>query len=103
MRLRSSQFVFLLLLVCSVRLGEEYATQFLAGAMYGLSSGVSATREAGATSAEIRTLVQPRPAPPAETLRLNSAARAAHRFAWTVRRPARESAAVASFTGLLRA
>ena len=35
--------------------------------------------------------------------RVEAAARAAHRVAWTVRRPLRESAAVVSFTGFLRA
>jgi hypothetical protein len=103
MRLRSSQFVFLLLLVCSVQIREEYASQLMADAIAGRTTLASQRNEASTAPAEPIDRLNLHRARPAQTLRLDPSALAAHRVAWTVRRPLRESAAVVSFTGFLRA
>ena len=103
MRLRSSQFVFLLLLVCSVQIREEYASQLMADAVAGRATFASQRNEASTAPAEPIDRLNLHRSRPAQTLSLAPAARAAHRVAWTVRRALRESAAVVSFTGFLRA
>ncbi len=100
MRLRSSQFVFLMLLVCSLRIGEEYAAQ-LTATVAGSVTSAAWTRECLAAHAEpgislnLRAARDPRK-------QLSSAARSAHRAAWTMPPPASASAAIISHTGLLR-
>jgi hypothetical protein len=101
MRLRSSQFVFLLLLVCSLQIREDYASQLLAQAVAGESS-VSPAMQASAPG-ERSTLPSADRIRPATTIHLTASSLAAHRTVWTVRRPASHAAAVVSFTGFLRA
>jgi hypothetical protein len=103
MRLRSSQFVFLLLLVCSVQIREEYASQLMAGAVSGRTALAAQHSDASSTPAEPIDRLNLHLARPDQALRLDASARAAHRVAWTVRRPILDSASVISFTGFLRA
>jgi hypothetical protein len=102
MRLRSSQFVFLLLLACCVQVGDDCASQILSAAVYGQTPASTVRREAPASFVSGRQPGDTRAAS-SNTLALDSAALASHRTAWTVRRPALDSAAVSSFTGFLRA
>ena len=102
MRLRSSQFVFLLLLACCVQVGDARASQILSAAIHGQNTATSAVREASAILASSHPLRRNRSAE-ADTLELDSASLAVRRTAWTVRPPALESSAVISFTGFLRA
>jgi len=103
MRLRSSQFVFLLLLVCSMQIREEYASQLMADAIADRATLVSQRNDASTAPAEPVDRLNLHRSRRAETISLDPSARAAHRVAWAVRRPLRESAAVVSFTGFLRA
>ncbi len=99
MRLRSSQFVFLLLLVCSLQIREDHAARLIADAVAGRTILPAQAAEAASSPVEpIERLARPMPA-----LALPPQALAAHRIAWTVRPPALESAAVISFSGFLRA
>ena len=103
MRLRSSQFVFLLLLVCSVQSREDYALRLVAGVVSGRSSHDLQSREIDAVSAQ-RSLTASLPGdlPPFET-RLDAASLAAESTPWTMPHPALGSAAVSSFTSFRRA
>ena len=103
MRLRSSKFVFLLLLVCSVQTREEFALHLTASSVSGRAGTEAQHREAG--SADLRrSLPASLPVvPSARQTRLSAASRAAHRTPWAMRRPALASVAVSSFTGFLRA
>jgi len=103
MRLRSSQFVFLMLLVCSVQIRQEYALQLMADAISGRTSTASQQRETPSKAVEASSHSALPQGNPQEALRLAPAARSAHRVIWTMRRPASDSTAVVSFTGLLRA
>jgi hypothetical protein len=103
MRLRSSQFVFLLLLVCSAQIHGDSASQLLSAAMQAQSAAVSTSSEDGSAIASPLRHSAADFTPSSATLRLDSAALAAHRIAWTMRRPASHSAAITSFTGFLRA
>lgn len=103
MRLRSPQFVFLLLLVCSVQHREKCALQLMGGAHAGLASNDQQYYDidpAIALPNRSASLSADQPAP--ET-RLDPAALRAHSTPWAMRRPALASAAVSSFTGFLRA
>ena len=97
MRLRSSQFVMLLLLACSVQVGEAYAFRLMAGHVL----------HAAAPALNTRTVSAPKSIPVVDqsriTLSLSPEARTAERTPWSMPHPASASAAVASFTGLLRA
>lgn len=102
MRLRSSHLVFLMLLVCSVQIRQEYALQLITDAISGRTSAPSQTREVAAKSIKPAHPLTSQPRDHASAT-LPPAARAAHRAAWTMPYPASASTAVASFTGLLRA
>lgn len=102
MRLRSSHLVFLMLLVCSVQIRQEYALQLLTDAISGRTSTPSHTREVAAKSAK-PSLARTSQRRDQLSATLPPAARAAHRATWTMIHPAAASTAVASFTGLLRA
>lgn len=101
MRHRSSQFVFLLLLICSLQVGDSYAMNLAANAVFGNVG--AAQREttriprSNATPHPERTLCNP------ASLSLDSASRAAHRTPWPMAQPALQATATASNTGLLRA
>jgi hypothetical protein len=103
MRLRSSQFVFLMLLVCSVQVREEYALHMMTGVVSGRIAGATHLRETAAAYAKpdhlLRRLIQS----PAQPTQLDSASAAAHRAPWTMRNPALEATALVSFTSFLRA
>ena len=103
MRLRSSQFVFLMLLVCSVQIRQEYALQLMADAIAGRTNAASQQRETPSKAVKASGHSALPEGDPQEALRLAPAAQAAHRVSWTMRRPASDSTAVVSFTGLLRA
>ena len=102
MRLRSSQFVFLMLLLCSVQIRQEYALQLITDAISGHSDASAPQREVirnpgraflpSAASASDRQA----------SLSLSPQAIAAERTAWTMPHPASASAAVSRYTGLLR-
>lgn len=103
MRLRSTQFVFLLLLVCSVQHREQCALHLLSSDISG-----QAANEPQRSTIAAAAAARPTPAlqgrdPYTREIRLDAASLAAHSTVWTVRRPARESAAVSSFTGFRRA
>ncbi len=103
MRLRSSKFVFLLLLVCSVQTREEFALHLIGSSVAKRAGTEAQHREAG--SADLRRSLPASPPVDASTpeTRLDAASRAAHRTPWSMRRPALASAAISSFTGFLRA
>ncbi len=103
MRLRSSQFVFLLLLVCSVQGRDGYALHLTADAVSGPTSTELRHDKTTSVAAPL-SFPASRPAklPPPET-RLDAASLAAHSAPWSMRCPALESAAVSSFTGFRRA
>lgn len=99
MRLRSSQFVMLLLLACSVQVGEGYALRWMAGERLHAVSlpDVRATASTGHRETDAETqFCRLGPVP-------NPREAAAERTAWAMPHPASASAAVASFTGLMRA
>ena len=103
MRLHSSKFVFFLLLVCSVQTTEEYALRLVAGVVSGRASHAP---QSCATASAVRgrdVASLPHLDQRARPIRLDAAARAAQKTAWSMRRPASESAAIFSFTGFLRA
>ncbi len=103
MRLRSSQFVFLMLLVCSVQIREEYALNLMAGVVSGRAAGGSQLREVTSISAKSDELLNASTESAARPTQLDSSALAAHRIPWSMRSPALEASELASFTGFLRA
>ena len=101
MRLRSSQLVFLMLLVCSARVGEECAAQ-LTATVAGPVRIAAATRDtAPAHSDAVHSLSSPDI--PAPSNALDPAARAAHLVVWIMPSPSSASAAIVSHTSLARA
>lgn len=102
MRLRSSHFVLLMLLVCSVQIRQEYAVQLIADAISGRTAVASQERQVAAKSAKHTHPFASQRRDTASAA-LSPAARAAHRVTWTMPYPASASTAVASFTGLHRA
>lgn len=103
MRLRYSQFVFLLLLVCSVQNPQDYAQSPMAGPAFDRSSLESQHSETDPSVVRrSRSASMPARVSAPETS-LDPASRRAHSTPWEMRRPAQASAAVASFTGFLRA
>ena len=102
MRLRSSQFVFLLLIACSVQIRQEHALRWVEQAISGGSTRTFVPRESAADATRCKSSAEQsvyRLAP----LDLLPAALAARREPWTMRHPASDSASVATCTGLFRA
>ncbi len=102
MRLRSSQFVFLLLIACSVQIREEHALRWAEQAISGASVRALTVYEVF-NQAGVSRRSAGQPAVPVASLGLPPAALAAKREPWTMRRPASDSASIAAHTGLLRA
>ncbi len=102
MRLRSSQFVFLLLLVCSVQIREEYASNLMADAIAGRATLTAQHREAVAANADTSHQWNLHLARPAQVARLSPAAVAARRIVWSMARPALATTATISHTSFLR-
>jgi hypothetical protein len=103
MRLRSSQFVFLMLLICSVQVREEYAWHLRDGAVSSRASSPAQQREAAANSARQLNRLCLELERLSPSLRLSSAAMEVERTVWTMSRPALESTAMVSHTSFLRA
>jgi hypothetical protein len=103
MRLRSSQFVFLLLLACSVNLGEECAMHLLASSVASPILGTANLRESSAQAPSHTSTVAPSAVRLLPATALDPAARAAQTIPWTMPHPASASAAIISYTGFLRA
>ena len=102
MRLRSSQFVFLLLIACSVQIREERALRWIEQAISGGSTRTFVQREAAADEVRPNSSaeqVASRLAP----LGLLPSALAVRREPWAMPHPASASAAVVACTGLFRA
>jgi hypothetical protein len=102
MRLRSSQLVFLMLLVCSVQIRQEYALQLMADAISGRSVNTAQQNETRTASAAPRNKAVPHGSP-LESLILPADAVASTRTPWAMPHPASASTAVASHTSLIRA
>jgi len=103
MRLRSSQFVFLMLLICSVQVREECSWHLADGAVTNRTAAAAAQHRATASPSArrmTRLCVELERLTP--SMRLDSAAREAHQTPWTMAQPAQESASVVSFTSYLR-
>ena len=99
MRVRSPQIVFLLLLLCSVQLRQDYAVQLGTRAV----AGKAQVRSTAASSAPPVAIYAAEPVALQVALRLTPASLAVHRTAWTMAAPALDAAALASYTGFLRA
>lgn len=97
MRLRSSQFVFLLLLACSVQLGETPGLRLMARSSLTLAEFHEI---AAANNAPHQALPVDRHA---KVISLDPQAVALERTPWRMPHPASASTAIVSFTGLLRA
>ena len=102
MRLRSSRFVFLLLLVCSVQGREEYALRLVADAVSGHTCHQQGRRDLDRPIAPRICPASLEPHSRALHTRLDAASLTAHTTPWSMRRPALEAAAVSSFTGFVR-
>jgi len=102
MRLRSSQFVFLLLLVCSVQTREEYALHLVTDAAAIRSRSLQQQRQTDSAGERHRSPTSSDLELPAPQTRLDPSSLAATTTPWSMRRPALQSAAVSSFTGFLR-
>ena len=101
MRLRSSQFVFLLLIACSVQIREEHALRWVEQAVFGGTVRAVTPREASTQAGRPGSHAdQPvlRHAP----LDLLPAALATERTPWAMSWPAGDSVSVTVHTGLLR-
>ena len=103
MRLRSSQFVFLMLLICSVQVREEYARSLRDDAPSSRPAASSHHREEVAESARPLTPLNVHFERRNTTKSQDAAAQKASRTPWTMPPPALGSAALVSFTGFLRA
>jgi hypothetical protein len=103
MRLRSTQFVFLMLVLCSVQIRQEYALQLMADAFAGHSHAPAQERKAAAKAAELTRVLTALALPAHPTLSLAPQSIAAERTPWTMSHPASASTAVASHTSLIRA
>ena len=99
MRLRPSKFVFLLLLACTVQLGEACALTLITVHSLQNASAHDVT-VIGQSQVTHRNRTEKRHS---HTFRLGSRATVAERTPWTMPHPALASAAITSFTGLLRA
>jgi hypothetical protein len=103
MRLRSSQFVFLLLLICSVQVREECAWHLRDRATSSRSASALQQRDAAATSARQLNRLHLELERLTPSTSLSAEAIELHRTAWTMRAPAKRSTAIASHTSFLRA
>ena len=102
MRLRSSQFVFLLLLTCSVQHWEHPALHLTQTAAAGQTSAL--TKRDHAPLRELQTSSPTLASVLSSTGgRLDAAAAAAQRTVWTMRLPAQACVAMAAHTSFLRA
>jgi hypothetical protein len=103
MRRRSSHLVFVVLLLCSVQLRDNFTLQLVNGEVTRRANGGSQrhgiaalpTSEVVAHTGSSTHLTMP--------TRLDSAGWTAHRTVWAMRRPASAAAAVSNHTSLLRA
>ncbi len=101
MRLRSSQFVVLLLIACSVQIREERALRWMEQAV-SRSSVLALVPRSVTAIAGNAALSAGRTAFFRTPLQLVSAALAARREPWDMRPPASDSTSVAAHTSLLR-
>ena len=99
MRLRSTQFVFLLLLLCSVQLGEDY-TRLLSAEAPALLSATTSSSEG--TRATLRTAAPAYPRTPSAAQNPVASYSTQHRRP-AMTSPAASAAAVQNHTSLLRA
>jgi hypothetical protein len=103
MRLRSSHFVFVVVLLCSVQIRDNFTLQLVNGEVSRRSNGASQrhgiaalpTSEAGPHTGSTSHLAVP--------TRLDPAGWTAYRVAWAMPLPASAAAAVSNHTSLLRA
>ncbi|SNT01029.1 hypothetical protein SAMN05421770_103446 [Granulicella rosea] len=103
MRLRSSQFVFLVVLLCSVQFGGDCTLHLLADAVCDrtwIAASRGETQSASITQDNRQTLGAHAARQPEE---LTAESLSVHRSVWTMRSPASDAAAIAHRTGLLRA
>ncbi len=103
MRLRSSQFVFLMLLICSVQVREECAWHLRDGAISSRAASASQQRDAASTTARQLSLLHLQLERLTPAISLSSEAIELHRTVWTMRTPAQGSTAIASHTSFVRA
>jgi hypothetical protein len=103
MRLRSSQFVFLMLLICSVQVREECAWHLRDGAVSSRSASALQQRDAAASSARQLNRLHLELERLMPSTSLSAEAMELRRTVWTMRNPAQDSAAIASHTSFLRA
>jgi hypothetical protein len=97
MRLHSSQFVFLLLLACSLQVREDRALRMMATqTRAAVQLGEAALANAGVSQRRAGERV-------AITTGLDARELSTERTVWTMPHPAAASASVNSFTGMLRA
>ena len=101
MRLRSSQFVFLLLIACSVQIQEEHALGWMQQTVAGSSTRNAIPRDAMASAAP-SAFHSAKPVVRRALCDLPPATLALRRKPWTMTPPAMDSAAVLVHTGLLR-
>ena len=102
MRRRSSHLVFVVLLLCSVQLSDDFTLRLANGTISRRSNGASQRRISALPASEVITHGSST-SHLAVTTRLDPAAWTAHRTPWTMRRPARAAASISHHTGLLRA
>ena len=103
MRLRSSHFVFVVVLLCSVQLKDNFTLQLVNGEISRRSNGASQRHGITALPASAAVTHGGSTARLTVPTRLNPAGRTASRVAWTMPLPAHAAAAVSNHTSLLRA
>jgi hypothetical protein len=103
MRLRSSHFVFVVVLLCSVQLKDDFTLQLVNGEISRRSNGASQRRGITALPAGEAVALGGSTGHIAVPTRLDSAGWTAYRVVWTMRRPAHAATAVSNHTSLLRA
>jgi hypothetical protein len=103
MRLRSSQFVFLVLLICSVQVREECAWHLRDRATSSRSASAAQQRDAASTTARQLSKLHLELERLTPTTRLTPEAEELHRAVWTMPSPAQGSTAIARHTSFLRA
>jgi hypothetical protein len=103
MRLRSSHFVFVVVLLCSVQIRDNFTLQLVNGEVSRRSSGAS--QRHGITALPASAAVTHGGSTTRLTVptRLDPAGWTAYRVAWTMPLPAHAAAAVSNHTSLLRA
>jgi len=103
MRLRSSHLVFMVLLLCSVQLRDDFTLQLVNEGISRRPNGASQRKNAAATPVQ---QIVPHAGNTSHLIlatRLDSAKWTAHRAVWTMRRPASAATAISHHTSLLRA